>query len=177
MIETECTNCSKSFLIFSSQFKRSTHHFCGRSCSNSYNNKKCPKVKLNKLCNASGCQVKIRSSRSYCKECNLKRNKYCLAKTVGDIRNAMSLEGKHPSWIHAQIRSMGRYEHKRILKLPCKNCGYKLHVELCHIKPLSEFRDDSKITEINNAENVVQLCRNCHWELDHGYLNLEKIFS
>lgn len=54
----------------------------------------------------------------------------------------------------------------------CKNCNYSLHVEVCHIKPLSSFSNDIFIWEINNPNNLVYLCPNCHWEFDHELLVL-----
>lgn len=52
-------------------------------------------------------------------------------------------------------------------KLPCKSCGYSKHVEICHIKSISEFEDNSLISEINDIKNIIQLCPNCHWEFDN----------
>lgn len=57
----------------------------------------------------------------------------------------------------------------------CKNCEYEKYVEVCHIKSVSSFPDETSILEINNPENLVGLCPNCHWEFDHGLLNLEEI--
>jgi ribosome-binding protein aMBF1 (putative translation factor) len=31
------------------------------------------------------------------------------------------------------------------------------------------------VSVVNATSNVVQLCRNCHWEFDHGYLSAEDI--
>lgn len=49
----------------------------------------------------------------------------------------------------------------------CARCGYDKHVEICHIKPVSEFSDDVPIGVINHTENLLLLCPNCHWEMDH----------
>lgn len=54
----------------------------------------------------------------------------------------------------------------------CKACGYSLHVEVCHIKPIKEFVDTSLIKEINDLKNLIYLCPNCHWEFDHNRLSL-----
>lgn len=51
-------------------------------------------------------------------------------------------------------------------------CGYKLHTQLCHIKPVSNFDDDSLISEINHIDNLIPLCPTHHWELDNGFLKL-----
>ena len=48
------------------------------------------------------------------------------------------------------------------------------HVELCHIKPIHSFSETSTLGEINSENNVVQLCPNCHWEFDNGFLDIIK---
>ena len=50
----------------------------------------------------------------------------------------------------------------------CSVCDYALHVEACHIKPVKEFNENSLLKEINSPKNLIYLCRNCHWELDHN---------
>jgi predicted HNH restriction endonuclease len=47
-----------------------------------------------------------------------------------------------------------------------------LHVEVCHIREINSFPDTAIIKEINDHGNLILLCRNCHWELDHGLLDL-----
>lgn len=54
----------------------------------------------------------------------------------------------------------------------CKNCCYNKHIEVCHIKPLKDFSKDSVMADINHPDNLVGLCRNCHWEFDNGLLVL-----
>jgi 5-methylcytosine-specific restriction endonuclease McrA len=53
------------------------------------------------------------------------------------------------------------------LNAPCAKCGYTYHTQICHIKPIKLFTDSSLVVEINDMTNLVQLCPNCHWELDH----------
>lgn len=47
-------------------------------------------------------------------------------------------------------------------------------MEICHIKPISEFSDDTLIAIINHPDNIVILCPNCHWEFDNGLLKIDK---
>jgi len=56
----------------------------------------------------------------------------------------------------------------------CKKCKYTLYVEVCHIKPIRDFGPDAILNEINNPDNLVYLCPNCHWEFDHGIFQLKK---
>jgi predicted restriction endonuclease len=52
----------------------------------------------------------------------------------------------------------------------CAVCSYSLHVDTCHRKAINSFPDNALIQEINNAKNLIGLCKNHHWEFDHGYL-------
>jgi len=118
----------------------------------------------------------------YCEVCEKRigyRQKYCdehrialKYNTLKDVRNSLAVKDKHPSWAAAYIRTNNRTVNKELLNLPCARCGYDKHVELCHIKPLAAFTEDALVTEINHRDNVIQLCRNCHWEMDHA---LDKI--
>ena len=52
----------------------------------------------------------------------------------------------------------------------CYICGYSKHVEVCHIKPVSSFSLDSKLSDVNHISNLIMLCPNHHWEFDNGML-------
>lgn len=52
----------------------------------------------------------------------------------------------------------------------CAICDYSHHVEVAHIRPVSDFPSDSAIREINALANLIGLCPNHHWELDNGIL-------
>ena len=48
---------------------------------------------------------------------------------------------------------------------------------MAHIKAVSDFNDDTLISEINDIDNLIALCPNHHWEYDNtdfditSYLN------
>jgi predicted restriction endonuclease len=54
----------------------------------------------------------------------------------------------------------------------CKVCNYEKHIEVCHIKPVSDFNDNTLITDINDLNNLVALCPNHHWEFDAGIIKI-----
>lgn len=54
----------------------------------------------------------------------------------------------------------------------CAICGYDKHVEVAHIKSVSDFSDSATIKEINSIDNLIGLCPNHHWEYDNGILEL-----
>lgn len=57
-------------------------------------------------------------------------------------------------------------------KKVCAICGYDKHVEIAHIKAVSEFDDSATIAEINSLNNLIALCPNHHWEYDNGIITL-----
>jgi len=79
------------------------------------------------------------------------------------------------------IRKLADAEFKRSNKpQECAICGYNKHIEIAHIKAVSEFPNDALISEINDISNLVALCPNHHWEFDNGLLSEEdkkKLYS
>jgi len=141
--------------------------FCSRSCSASHSNRLAPKRKLKRKCNH--CDNIVRNYRSQlCEEhwLEYKDNQY-KDKTIGEYRNKLSVKGKHPSWVNAHIRGFARSWLKHLAEQCCRKCGYDKHVELAHIKAVSDFNDDSLLREVNSEDNVIPLCPNCHWEFDN----------
>lgn len=54
------------------------------------------------------------------------------------------------------------------IKKECKICNFKYGIEVCHIKPISLFSENTKISEINSLNNLIYLCRNHHYMLDNN---------
>lgn len=59
----------------------------------------------------------------------------------------------------------------------CAICGYNKHIDVAHIKAVSDFEDDVLIKDINNKENLIGLCPNHHWEYDNGLISYEEIMK
>lgn len=59
----------------------------------------------------------------------------------------------------------------------CQVCRYDFHVELCHVIAIASFPLSTTLNEVNSSSNIVVLCRNHHWELDHGALTPDQIPS
>lgn len=75
-------------------------------------------------------------------------------------------------------KNANRMAKKYGLKKECFLCGYDKLVELCHIRPVSDFPDDALISEINAKNNLIYLDRSCHKALDRKTLDesqLQKI--
>lgn len=54
----------------------------------------------------------------------------------------------------------------------CAICGYTNHIEIAHIKAVSEFDGSDTIEVINSIDNLIALCPNHHWEYDNGILKI-----
>ena len=71
--------------------------------------------------------------------------------------------------IRKSARSYSKYKFKPI----CMNCGYDKHYEVCHIKDIKDFDHTiSTVYDINNENNLLHLCPNCHMEVHNPQLKL-----
>jgi hypothetical protein len=146
---TTCLQCGK---------ETNNPKFCSRSCSASYNNRVSPKRTRTNTCKA--CGTLIVSDRTYCKR--------CFTKDWSKIRKK-DLKVKQRYQVHSHIRNLARNAYMKAgLPRKCAICGYDLHIDICHIKPIKDFPDDAYIADINDTSNLIALCKNHHWELDHG---------
>ena len=149
-----CKQCGKA---------TSNPKFCSRSCSATNSNTVAPRRKKVKVCKADDCATTIISSRTYCakhKNILLVRNG-----TIGELRKAARYQA------HAYARTLAREWAKANLDCSaCWYCSYSVHVEVCHVKDLSDFHDDTPVAE-TYENNVIILCKNHHWEFDHNILN------
>jgi 5-methylcytosine-specific restriction endonuclease McrA len=149
--------------------------FCNKSCAASYNNKKSPKRKKTSkvgICIICGKQSDDR--RKYCQSC---KSEHDPNYTDWSKLTLLDLQNKRKYQINSRIRELARrkfWKEKDIDTYSCPNCGYKLHIEVCHIVPINSFSEDTKVTEINSSDNLIGLCKNCHWEFDNGLLDISK---
>ena len=93
---------------------------------------------------------------------------------IGEL--AEKNKGTHRSWWFSEVRGLCRKMNEHRPKV-CQVCGYSLHVECAHVKAISEFPMETTLGEINAEENVAILCRNHHWELDHGHITTDDFTS
>lgn len=178
---TNCNFCSKEISKLSSELNNSKSKFlyCSRTCAASYNNTIMPKRKISTICSKNNCNSLIHKVGStLCKNHFNEYSSYSiLNKTLFEYRQHHKLSNTPKASIYRHIRDNARSSNKHLTKCPCANCGYKLHVEICHIRAISDFEDFNTIGEVNSKDNIIQLCRNCHWELDKGYLKIEDIYK
>lgn len=125
------------------------------------------------------CSKVISSAYTFYKECAIELN--------GVNKGGVRLKDTRPSDNHTieylvnrtgsnrydQIRVHAyRKYRKELSNFKCENCSYDKHVEICHIKAISSFPKTATLKEVNDRSNIRFLCRNCHWEFDHGLLLL-----
>jgi hypothetical protein len=169
----KCENCKCSVNRLPSQVKKSKsgYIFCSRSCAATFNNKKHPKRHFTKTCNI--CKSLIRSDSKYCSGC-YKENHYLDNKTLEQATQRRKNDNNR----YCQIRQISRKKYLQSDKPKCcEVCGYDKHIEICHIKDIASFSKTTLVSEINDLSNLIALCRNHHWELDHGHLTIEEIKS
>lgn len=161
----KCKNCQQNFDKSSSQIASSPNHFCCRSCAATYNNKIFKKRKPEGKCLI--CNIPISSSLRRCFK--HKRTLRPLDTTIEDLLNKRG----SPTNLYAAIRDHARQIAKRYNLLnKCKVCNYNTHVVTCHIKPISSYSKDTLISVVNDVTNLIGLCPNHHWELDHCGLDI-----
>jgi hypothetical protein len=152
----KCLNCNT---------ETSNPKFCSRSCSASVTGRTHPKRKRKKTCKI--CSVLIYSNRTYCQSCFQTTFKKLDSCTIQEVRGARAYQKS------SRIRDHARRVFLSSNPNPiCLNCKYSKHIEVCHIKAISQFEAHEKVSNINSLSNLVGLCRNCHWELDSGLLHL-----
>jgi hypothetical protein len=139
--------------------------FCSRSCAAKRNNVLAPKRRPGGRCSVCGCPVPRRNS--YCPEHRPNRP-LDRSQPIGAVADGSD----HPACRHARLRQDARRHYLSTFPYRCVRCGYDKHIEVCHKRPLTSFPLDAPISVVNSRDNLVGLCPNCHWEFDHGLLQL-----
>jgi hypothetical protein len=124
--------------------------FCSSSCSASFNNIGITRVKR--------------------KEENIKDKKFNIGDlTKGDLFKRYSSYQSARSTICKHAR---RIYFRSSKDEKCFICGYDKKIDIAHIKSVSSFSMDSKISEINDINNLLALCPNHHGEYDEGLIEI-----
>src|SRR5690606_12972111 len=95
------------------------------------------------------CNIEILYGRTYCKECYKNRITPLdiSHKTIGEIKSESDCIVTNKSKIRKDSKQILKY--KNICK-KCFTCDFNRHLEICHIKPLKEFKDSSTLAEVND---------------------------
>lgn len=145
-----CKHCNK---------ETSNPKFCSMSCAASYNNKHGAPKRKKAMKECFTCKTLIPIKNKYCPPC--REPKDPTLKQAGYYGDKY-----HRSNAYTRVRERARAACKHLEKV-CSSCGYNKHVQVCHIKPISEYPPETYLSEINKLTNLLLLCPNCHWEFDH----------
>lgn len=168
-MKTNCSFCNIEFERIPSQLKRSSNHFCSRSCAASFNNSLSPKRSLEGTCLI--CKTKIS-----------KRLKYCSLKCRESNRDKVDPKEKLERNKKAVVSYRQRMKQKAIeYKGPfCKLCGYIGPARSMHFHHLDPLKKDFAISSVTRSwdrvkielDKCVLLCCRCHCEVHGGLVSL-----
>lgn len=178
-----CENCREVIQFTRCLSDTRRKRFCNSSCAAIFNNKKYPKRKRNPehLYDSHG---HFKDICPVCDEFKCRDAKMCM-----ECKKALALEERYQTSVkdfvynngnarvkYSQIRKIAR-QFIELWEIPfvCIVCGYDKHVHVCHIRPIAEFEKLGRIIDVNNPSNLICLCPNHHWELDHGHLDIGSI--
>lgn len=182
-IITNCKNCNIEIIKRPGDIKKGKYQFCSQSCSAKFSNKnrakyeKCEKTGnlisiLKPLPKCANCNISFKKTRSTQECCSL----LCTMEFNNKNTIAESICKRVGANRYDSIRKSARNYSMRILPHYCANCNYDKHFEVCHIKPIKDFNlTEVTVYDINNKDNLIHLCPNCHWEFDNNQLTLEEI--
>jgi hypothetical protein len=158
-------NCLKCNKILE---RRDQKKFCSKSCAGSYNGVLYPK-RSKERANWPKCRTcdntVVAKYYVYCRTCiDNRKHFHGIPADLQTIEQASRRGGANR---YDLIRTHARRLYKEELKSGCEKCGYDKHVELCHINAISSFNKQVTIAEVNQRDNIMFLCPNCHWEHDH----------
>lgn len=139
--------------------------FCSRSCAARQNNVLFPKRRLGGRCQVCSRPIPLRGT--YCKEHDPTKP-YDRSRPISDL----FLTKRHPMYRLNRIRHDARRTYHAGKPCRCERCGYDKHIEVCHRRSVASFPEDTPLSVVNSLDNLVGLCPNCHWEFDHGLLQL-----
>lgn len=168
-----CLKCKKVITVRKNEkaCNAKQRKFCNSTCFAIYNNshrKRQRKSRKSKEC--IDCLTPIHKSYTRCTQCkNVKKRNEWASQTKGQLfakskswQNARSAIVKHAKWMF----------NRESKKTTCHVCSYNNFIDVCHIKPVSKFSDDTTISIINAPENLIGLCPNHHREFDKDLLTL-----
>lgn len=168
--------------------------FCNQSHAAKYNNSrylKRTRILASGICERCGCTVQYSGKknggyvkRRYCRECLLRVQIDQAQKLPGVVSAIYIGDRTKGDLCEAQVKySNNITKHARKIYArsgkakACAICGYGKHVDICHMKQIASFSDETLIREINAIENLVALCPNHHWEFDHEFFDIGRVLE
>lgn len=128
------------------------------------------KLKIEEELSKQICKVCGKSTRGHGDLCITHKAMKIDEQTLSDLKCEIGIKSNRYSAIRTRARTIAK--SNGMLK-HCEVCGYSKIVAACHIKPISLFPLDTKISKINLLSNLIGLCPNHHYEMDHKLLSSE----
>lgn len=155
-------NTTSKNICLKCKAKTSNAKFCSRSCSSSYNNSVSPKrIAVKRFC---ACGESVVGRKTKCDDCNSNYVEWSNF-TLNDLRSKRKYQR------NSRVRTLARLVYISAgMPQKCLICGYSNHFEVAHIIDINQFAGTTLVTEVNRLDNLLGLCRNHHWEFDHGML-------
>ena len=159
--EASCLKCATTFTV---KQGHKGQLYCSRKCSNQVladSRRKPPKAR--RVCSTCSRRTTLPD------RCRLCRADFRTLDEVGFKYGSASDRA-------SIIRDHSRKNYLRSVEgtPECEFCGYTTHVQVCHIRPVKDFPPSATLAEVNHRSNLVGLCPNHHWELDHGFLLIQE---
>jgi hypothetical protein len=173
-----CYTCGSPIYKSPRALRTSEIYFCSRKCSCTEGNKQRWEnhVSVSKNITCDLCGYSRDYKTEHCPNCKrIQKDEEDRKITIGRLKHKYRNNGQFVHWYSSEVRGLNRKWNKDLLQFPCQRCGYKTHVELCHIHPISEFEDCTSLGYINRKENNLVLCPNHHWEFDNKIISLKDI--
>lgn len=157
--ERKCLGCEN----------KAVKKFCSLSCAATYNNKnRLIGKKKERTWSCCDCGTAVQRKQKRCSKCHRTKTNRA-SDMIGDV--IYDNQGRHNAY--TKIRSRARHLAKKQGWKSCRLCGYDRHFEVCHIRPIQNFPKETLISEVNHLTNLIPLCPNCHWEFDHGFVQID----
>lgn len=150
--------------------------FCSKSHAASFNNAARPPrdvavLRRCETCPECGGRRSDSRKDSICRKCRKSADTARInAMTLQEVRDQYSV-----SQYHAKIRAWSRAAY--VGEWACLDCGYSLHVDICHVRDVKDFPMSTTVGVVNDPNNLVALCKNHHWEFDNGFLSVSGILK
>lgn len=109
-----------------------------------------------------------------CRDCYNKNRTEIISNDKTPIGKTFYVKGSQNRYNYVRQHSRRLIDSLGIEKV-CSCCKFEHGIQICHIKPISEYPEDTPMNEVNSLDNLVLLCPNCHWLFDHGYPSLDEL--
>lgn len=172
IIITNCKTCNKEIAKHEKEISesKSGNVFCSKSCAAKYNNTITKTKYTNKIC--INCNKLYKPTRSKDSD---NCSQLCLMEYGMKSKKLTAIIKRKGANRFDSIRANARLYTKYFYLPKCALCNYDKHFEVCHVIPIKDFIGDYSVYEINNKDNLIHLCPNCHWEFDHNKIDIEVI--